>query len=237
MTDQVTDQVTETEQTQESYLSKLVGEGKKYASEEALAKSRLDADEHIARVEAEAAELREKLAGFQQQEDRFNTILNIITPKDEGVQVNEPEPVKTDPVVVTEQKQPEPDVDLDVALKAHEFAKLGESKYGDFEIAKAKLKEYVGDSVEKQKLATTLMRTDPNALIRILPDPEVPVDGSITSRTKMTTSSTHNLPLTWTAAQEVLRKDPKRYRSDEYQTKLKEAWQAAEAVGIKFINT
>jgi len=45
-------------------LEVLVGEGKKYATVEDLAKSRIAADEHIARLEAEAAEFRQ---GIQRQ--------------------------------------------------------------------------------------------------------------------------------------------------------------------------
>lgn len=49
-------------QNQANPLEALVGEGKKYATVEDLAKSRLAADDHIARIEAENAEYR---AGLQ----------------------------------------------------------------------------------------------------------------------------------------------------------------------------
>jgi hypothetical protein len=43
------------------YLSELVGEGKKYADAAALARSRLEADNHIARIERENAGIRAEL--------------------------------------------------------------------------------------------------------------------------------------------------------------------------------
>jgi hypothetical protein len=43
------------------FLTELVGEGKKYKTPEDLAKSRIEADKHIARIERENAELRAKV--------------------------------------------------------------------------------------------------------------------------------------------------------------------------------
>lgn len=50
-------------------MTELVGEGKKYKTVEDLARSRLEADIHIKRVETENAEMREKLAKAASVED------------------------------------------------------------------------------------------------------------------------------------------------------------------------
>lgn len=49
-------------ETPGSYLDTLVGDGKKYSDPEALARSRVEADQHIARIEAENAEYKAKAA-------------------------------------------------------------------------------------------------------------------------------------------------------------------------------
>lgn len=50
-------------------LSELVGEGKKYKTSEDLARSRLEADKHIAKIELENRELRDKVASAKGVED------------------------------------------------------------------------------------------------------------------------------------------------------------------------
>jgi hypothetical protein len=55
-------------------LDALVGEGKKYATVEDLAKSRVAADEHITRIERENAEYREGIErNIREQQSRQNT--------------------------------------------------------------------------------------------------------------------------------------------------------------------
>jgi hypothetical protein len=56
------------------YLPELVGEGKKYKDPEALAKSRLYADEHIRNLEAEKAELLEDHLKLREE---YNKALNL----------------------------------------------------------------------------------------------------------------------------------------------------------------
>lgn len=46
---------------EKDYYPELVGEGKKYADNKALARSKMEGDAHIARLEAETAELRSKV--------------------------------------------------------------------------------------------------------------------------------------------------------------------------------
>lgn len=55
--------------TTPSFYESLVGDGKKYADQEALAKSRLHADEHISDLEAENAKLREAVAKAKAREE------------------------------------------------------------------------------------------------------------------------------------------------------------------------
>lgn len=55
--------------TPKDLISELVGDGKKYKTVEELARGRLEADVHIARLETEAKDLREKVAKAASVED------------------------------------------------------------------------------------------------------------------------------------------------------------------------
>lgn len=239
MTDSITpDQGVTKEQEKESYLSQLVGEGKKYADEEALAKSRIDADSHIAKVESEAAELREKLERRDNQDAQLEAVIGLLQPQE--VPKVEVEPVVekiVDPVVTEPVIQDAPIIDDVTKQKAEEFARLSVDKYGDFKVAESKVREYIGDDPSKQAMVSAMLRSDPSALIKILPDHVVPKEGSITSGTSMTAQTNISLPLTNTEAMKVRKEDPVRYKSPEYQAKIKDAWNAADAAGMKFTDT
>src|SRR6185369_12687153 len=59
----------------------LVGEGKKFRDQDAVAKKIVHSDAHIARVEREAAEMRETIAKLQAQvqaNDRLSTIEDLL---------------------------------------------------------------------------------------------------------------------------------------------------------------
>lgn len=55
-------------------IAELVGEGKKYKTVDELARSRLEADIHIAKVEKENKEMRDKLAGAKSIEDVLEAV-------------------------------------------------------------------------------------------------------------------------------------------------------------------
>lgn len=60
-----------------NYLEEYVGEGKKYANAEELAKSRAHADAHIARIEDEQKRLREELATRLSYQDFLDQIKSM----------------------------------------------------------------------------------------------------------------------------------------------------------------
>ena len=53
----------------------------------------------------------------------------------------------------------------------------------------------------------------------------------------MTTQPNPAISLTWTEAEKVLKEDPDKYRSDEYQSLIAKAWNEADKLGIKFTET
>jgi len=73
----------------------LVGEGKKYKDVDALAKSRVDADDHIARLQAEMTQMREELSQRLTVEEQIGRLSQRNeqpqTPKAETPPVSQPE--------------------------------------------------------------------------------------------------------------------------------------------------
>lgn len=61
------------QQEPESFLNDLVGEGKQYSDPEALAKSKWHQDQHISRIEAENAEMRQEIQRRLAIEDYLKT--------------------------------------------------------------------------------------------------------------------------------------------------------------------
>lgn len=78
-------------ETPKEVLTELVGEGKKYKTAEDLARSRLQADIHITKVEKENAELRDKLAGAKAVEDVLEAVkASAVSGRDSPDLVNSP---------------------------------------------------------------------------------------------------------------------------------------------------
>jgi hypothetical protein len=73
--------------TTETYVDKLVGEGKKYRDIEELAKSRINADEFIDTIKSENQQLREFMTN--QLAERAKTVTNSNEPPQQNTQGNE----------------------------------------------------------------------------------------------------------------------------------------------------
>lgn len=88
MVDQTKD-VFKTDETPKDLFAELVGEGKKYKTEQDLARSRLEADIHIRKLELENGTLREQVVGAKSVADileavKANTALVSNPPKNES---------------------------------------------------------------------------------------------------------------------------------------------------------
>lgn len=219
----------------EDHLSQLVGEGKKYATVEELAKGTIHANQFIDTLKAEKTELEEKLGVVHSQETHLETIVNLLKPTEEEPII---EPV-TEPVIpVTEPISSAPTLELGPDLNRQQFAKLAVDKYGNAKEAGERLKQYINGDVSRQEMVMSMMQTDPSALVRILPDATEQrlMDG--TSNTSMTTQTqTPQLPVTYTEAQKMFSEDRKQYSSAAYQSKINAAQIAARAAGIDFTKT
>jgi hypothetical protein len=81
-------------------LAALVGDGKRYRDAEALAKGRLDADAHIARLEAEAKEKTEAISLLENRADEGATMKDILEHLKAG---NSDDPQNQQEPVITEE--------------------------------------------------------------------------------------------------------------------------------------
>jgi len=72
------------ELAQESAVDLLVGEGKKYKSVDDLAKSRINADEHIKQIEFENNNMRKELDTLSSQRENSKTIEDILVKLDQA---------------------------------------------------------------------------------------------------------------------------------------------------------
>lgn len=153
------------------YYEELVGEGRKYADNQAFARSRVEADLHIARLEDEQKRLREDLAtriGYETFLDQLKkTPLNTQAPQLPVEPAKEPSAITpADIERLLEQK-----------MQQHEYSRNAQQ---NLNIVKAKLQEVYGPSyAQRLKLATQelqmseqfvegLAQSNPKALFRLL---------------------------------------------------------------------
>lgn len=128
----------------ESYFAEFVGDGKKYRDQEALAKSKYEADKHITQVEAENKELRDRLASFSEQSKSQANLESLIDQLSKMQKTNNNQ----------EKVENKPELDMD-----HIKSLLKEEVKGEFnafeianrersnqEMVRSKLKEQFGDN-------------------------------------------------------------------------------------------
>jgi hypothetical protein len=133
-------------QSSESVLDTLVGEGKKFSDAEALAKGKAQADEHISKIEQENAELKAKLEADKSGDDKGTTVANLMkvvqeaqaaTSSKEGETMSTEELEKLVRSVVKDDKQ----ADTKAANRAQGNELVLKSVDGNVEAAKALVAE------------------------------------------------------------------------------------------------
>lgn len=210
------------------YSEELVGEGKKYADLQALARSRVEADATIARRERELAGLREELATrlkYEEFLDKLNS-KGTTLPNTTDDDTNPPKPGLS---------QEQLDVALENKLKQYEANKIAEN---NLTLVHNKLTEAFGTNysynlrkkTEELGMSETFIKqlaaTNPKALLKLLE-----VEGTTKSpnelfqappRNDYTSSSLSPSKESKEEAtlEEMRRKQPEKYWSPEIQNKL-----------------
>ncbi len=208
-------------EAQASYLDVLVGEGKKFANAEALAKAKLDADLHIKRVEEENKALRNR-------DTNYDLILAELSKKQQQPVANQD--LAAAPVV----KQIE-NIDIKtsikevlaeerrVAIEENNFKATWESlaqTYGNIDIAKKVIANFIEAKPYMKNVINELGRTNPSAALNEVLAFRNPNDiGSLATNPlgDLPTSNSHpNEEITWSEATKIRKSNPRKYESAEY---------------------
>lgn len=158
------------------YFNELVGDGKKFKDQQALAYSKVKADEQIQRLELEMSELRKDLKARTTLEELADRWANSRTQTDSLIDVyNQEHQTASDPLT-SEKVENILDTKISKYLTEHERQKLQQSNAA---IAKEELRKIFGDSYtakvreELQKIgmseedANDLAARSPKAFIRL----------------------------------------------------------------------
>jgi hypothetical protein len=211
-----------------NYYEELVGEGKKYKDEKALAYSRLVADEHIKKLESEQAALRQELETRMNME-KFLDKLNSapLTP----APTNLPPQVEGEQPQVTSALKPE-----DVArLVAQHVSQMEQQRTAsqNTEVAMKKLAEVYGPNYAqklKQEItnlgvtedeARALAGRSPAALYRLLGiDAQKPTEGFQAAPRSQATSFPTGKKIGYSHFEELRKKDLREYFSPKVQNEM-----------------
>jgi hypothetical protein len=214
------------------HLNTLVGEGKKYADSENLAKGYANLESLVDTIKLEKVELLEKLGIKEAQDDHLETIVNLLKVDPEPI-VPVVEPVVTEPVIPKPpEKEVTPIVPVNTQLNMQQFAKDAVTKYGNADTVGKHLQEYIGGDKGRQALVNTMMQTDPSALLKILPAKDKSFNPTGSEGTPQNNGT--SLPLTWEDCVKVRKDNPAKFNSPKFVKQMMEARNFAKSKGIPF---
>lgn len=207
-----------------SYLEMLVGEGKKFADVETLAKAKLDADLHIKKLEEEA---KAKIA----KETNYDLILAKLEERQKPTVANQ------DPAVVANVKTNDLDLDrlLEDKLSKREQKFIEENNvkatwialtenYGNPETAKAVVQELIKTKPYMKDVINKLGQTNPTAALSEILAFKAPHTVGNKSTNPLNTvqpmTGITEATITWSNAGKIRREDPKKYNSPDFQAMI-----------------
>lgn len=209
----------------EAFLSKYVGEGKKYKSEEDLAKAYANAEQFIETLKSEKQTLQQEMESKLSQAKTVEDIMAALTAQPETTTVTKGDdrqptisPEQIEKLVeshLTKKQQ------LDV-IKANQdkaWTALAEA-FGDKEAAKKAVAEYIGGDKHKQELVNQMGSYTPNDLVKLIaPAKQAPVSfsepGEVVPDTVMPAGE-----LSWDQVKQIKKQNPVLFKSREFQKKL-----------------
>lgn len=227
------------------YRETLVGEGKKFKDDEALARGKWESDNHIARLEAELAEARGEIHKRITIEEALAEIKASAKQAPSSPEAHQPGE-QVPPTNANKQLTQE---ELDAFLEA-KLNKRQEQEVAvrNIEQVKRELSRVWGPQARShletklrelevtQEYADSLAARSPKALLKLLgvegaptsaaPSDLAPPRGSISAPTGGTNK-------TWSFYQKMLRDNPKQYHSKQTQLEI---YKQAQAMGADFYN-
>lgn len=231
-----------------SRFETLVGEGKRYRTQEDLAKARIHADNHIHTLEGENHDLRTQIKTLEQTLARFSSD-DIEFESDNNVQAQ-----SANDTAETKQldlKDIEKTVESTLERRetqakrslteADSLAKL-ESEFGSIDAGLDVVRSIVTKNPEMQGIIDNLGQTDSDAFLRLIrsykpsnPGPNAPGLSETPSASAVRDYSKNFLP--WSEAQKMRKEDPSRYNSPEIRELMEKSHVQAEQEGRDYFST
>lgn len=211
----------------------LVGEGKKYQDPKVLLKSRLDADEHIRRIERENADLRVDLQARQAIEDALAKLSTPSSNEEQKPIVERNEtpltPQEVEQIIERElaKRTTQNTVAKNQAMVVDTLKKAWGDNYS------AKLRARAKELELGEEFLTQLAQTQPQAFLKLVDakpasDPNYPIHPTSTRHVPVGTTEK-----TWKYYSKMRRENPSQYHSLETQ---KEMFKQAQKLGESFYN-
>ncbi len=241
------------EPTPENYLGGLVGDGKKYANNELLAKSYYHGNLHIKELTDELHEAREK------NQDLEESVNDIVKELRKGSQIIEPEIiVPSEPDVEAANISPELTEEtvtgiVDKVLDkktATDVAKANTNKslslltahYGSKKAALEAIAKVVGEDKVMEKMVNEIAASKPEATFRFVtgenPKPDLITNTPGLENSETPPDNSHRpSELTWAYCTKLRREKPQEYKTLEFRAKMEQAAIAYEKAGLDFYAT
>lgn len=201
------------------YFQELVGEDKRYKTPQEIARSKLEGDRHIKRLEAEMAELRQDLSSRQSTADLIDQVKKELRPAAQPG-INQPPPVVEDRL-----KLDDLDKLLDDRMTQRELENVRRNNRAE---VVTKLQEHFGpDYVSKLKdvskslgigetFMDSLAAENPKAFFKLLEVPSgQPTQRTPNSQLNSSAAQGNSGAKNWVYYQNLRKTDPKIYHSRE----------------------
>ena len=209
-------------------VGEWVGEGKKYATTDELAKGYANADQRLEELKLESERLTTELAEATTKAKGVDDVLAAINAQ---AQVETPPP--TVPVVqqglsaeeiqslvnsgIATQRGEEKQVE-----KVNATWSMMDDAFGDRARASLAVTAYIGDDPGKKAIVNSMALSDPAGLMKLLGKDVTQRVTTFTADRTTTAPEAVNLdqPLTWAAAKQVRRDNPKLYYSHGFRQRM-----------------
>lgn len=221
MNDQLLDQP-QTTQEPEKYYEALVGEGKKFADNESLAKGKWTSDSYIKIVEAQRDQMRDDILKLREELTTRTNLEDLVNQFKSQPTSNAQPPVKEETEKSTQFDPKQMETMIAAKVKEHDSLKKQEE---NFNLVKTRIKERYGDnvpdSVRQQiealgSLGTDLARKAPEAFLKTLGFADQPKEASFQAPPNRALRSDNFQPKgseqrTWSYYQKLKEKNPNLY--------------------------
>lgn len=238
------DQPSDVKQETDSMTDQLVGENKKFVDTEALAKSKVEADAHITKLEAENKSFRNQIS---QMDNNYETILAKLD------QRNQLAVSDTDLDATNDIEEVDLDEVIEAKLTAREEKHLHKANakdswtaldqvYGDRAKAVEAINILLKEKPYMKSVIENLGKTNPKALVQEVTNFQEPSkDGNdaIEPSGEMPSITVNNdeSAITWKEVNKIRRTDLKQYNTIEFRELMKKSRQYYEDKGIKYTTT